>query len=684
MAPNPFPAAQQFLDQEQYVDALNALGPASWADPEAYRIASYALFGLKDYVGAEQMARDGLKPFAPHAELQYALARALFKQKKYAEANQECDAIRAMDSTHGRACFLQAEILRQESRYVDALRRYAEVLTVSSQFATIETPKIAGSLFHGWGTCQFMLRRYADARENYERATKLRPEHSIWWNNLAATELALGRWHESVEHYRTAVACAPNYVYAVKGLPGALSRAGLTNEADTQFEVALGTEPKDLWVPVTYATHLWRRGRYREAKRVACELRDRYRAQRDKLEKEERNEDFADAAQIFATMLDDFELAEDAFRHATIKGQNPVVCADLAITEASILFERCERDPHPPRALRERAAAACRSAIFTMQAYLAGGPKDAVPIDAEQELLGRAYLLLGDFAQAKTYLMRMQRHEQALETLLARTLTAIELKDYPEAIVTAEMALVRDPDDVANRVLFAEALLLGGELEKCESEIRDVLQRAPGTVEAHQILAKVLIEQAEKGDVDLYGQAIAEMDLAWSLAGNANASKAASPALAAAVHYFRGFARSRIYDDPKLTKDDSVILAARDDFRRCLAADSQNHRAAIALRKIEERLRPRNAGWVPDRVAAALCGLIALAIIGTAMFAVGGGYLSEGYGVLFIFGALLFLIASFYLPHLSKLKVAGIELEKSAIDSSVSKVPLQIRKAPMQ
>lgn len=40
MADNPFAVAQQFLDDEKYQQALQALGPEPWLMADAYRIAS--------------------------------------------------------------------------------------------------------------------------------------------------------------------------------------------------------------------------------------------------------------------------------------------------------------------------------------------------------------------------------------------------------------------------------------------------------------------------------------------------------------------------------------------------------------------------------------------------------------------------------------------------------------------
>lgn len=75
-----------------------------------------------------------------------------------------------------------------------------------------------------------------------------------------------------------------------------------------------------------------------------------------------------------------------------------------------------------------------------------------------------------------------------------------------------------------------------------------------------------------------------------------------------------------------------------------------------------------------------MCGLFAMAIFGTAANQWSLGLLTPGYAALFVFGGLMFLIASFYLPQLTKLKAGNVELEKASIESAISKMPLQIRK----
>jgi hypothetical protein len=47
---------------------------------------------------------------------------------------------------------------------------------------------------------------------------------------------------------------------------------------------------------------------------------------------------------------------------------------------------------------------------------------------------------------------------------------------------------------------------------------------------------------------------------------------------------------------------------------------------------------------------------------------------------LLTFGSLLFMVAGLYLPQLLKLKVGGIELEKSSLDQSTPAGPIGIRR----
>jgi len=61
-------------------------------------------------------------------------------------------------------------------------------------------------------------------------------------------------------------------------------------------------------------------------------------------------------------------------------------------------------------------------------------------------------------------------------------------------------------------------------------------------------------------------------------------------------------------------------------------------------------------------------------------FLVTGKLSDPRYDVPVTFGSIILMIAGFYLPRLLKLKVAGIELEKSSVDQVTSSGSIEISK----
>src|SRR6185436_12437153 len=140
-------------------------------------------------------------------------------------------------------------------------------------------------------------------------------------------------------------------------------------------------------------------------------------------------------------------------------------------------------------------------------------------------------------------------------------------------------------------------------------------------------------------------------------AGTPTGSRELMPRERAMVFYLRGFARTRQYDEQKVMKDPSLLISAREDFVKCKVEDPDNHRAGAALRRIDDRLKPRIGGWISDRVAGVSCAALSLGVFATATYRFADGFLEPGYAALLMFGSLLFFIVSFYLPQMLKLKV---------------------------
>lgn len=578
-----------------------------------------------------------------------------------------------------------------ETAPADSLRRSGQPRAALDYFARIATEdpafladkQTSASLYNGWGNALFSLRRFREAREKYELSAAANPAKAVYWSNIGSIRLWCDEWYEAVVAYRKALELSPNFHLAVPGRALAEWRSGLFDEATEHFQAAQAAEPEVIGVCILYCTSLWRAGRYRDARIEAYALCRRYLTHREKIMTTNEIVDLSDAAELFATMLGDFDLAEAALDDAAKADESDFEYAERQLTRAVVAFARAERDVDDRRRLCQEAAAACRSTVHRMQQRFAAHPDDP-RVESELQILGRAYLLLDDLKQAqKTLDLALACSAPTCDTLIAHALLSIKQKQYAAAISSLDAALARDPEDVPTRVLLADALYRAGDLERSEAEARAVLRRAPGAVEAHLVLANVSIDLADKGDVDLYHQALGALDRAWQLTGTVVGSKHFSRDAAAMICYLRGYARTCLYNKQD-RQDTSLLTQARDDFRQSLNFDTGSHHATMALRKLDQRRSEHRARWINDRLSGGTCAALSLVIFAAAACLFALGKLPPGYAIVFLFGSMIFLIASFYLPQILKLKVGSVELEKASVDGAIAKMPLQIRKVQGQ
>jgi hypothetical protein len=99
--------------------------------------------------------------------------------------------------------------------------------------------------------------------------------------------------------------------------------------------------------------------------------------------------------------------------------------------------------------------------------------------------------------------------------------------------------------------------------------------------------------------------------------------------------------------------------------------------------KTEKRLSRFSPQWLTEKVGPLVISGLSLLIFFASQV---GFYIAHskkdyiGYYALFTFGSLIFMVAGLYLPQILKLKVAGIELEKSSVDQITTSGTLGISK----
>jgi hypothetical protein len=145
-----------------------------------------------------------------------------------------------------------------------------------------------------------------------------------------------------------------------------------------------------------------------------------------------------------------------------------------------------------------------------------------------------------------------------------------------------------------------------------------------------------------------------------------------------------GYAKVKLYEASKRPNDEKLLHDALNDFRESYKNDSNNHRAKRAIDKLEKRLEHFSRRSALERIGPWLLTLLSLVVFllsqSNYFFSIPGKQIEIGYYVLLTFGSLMFILAGLSLAQLLKLKVAGIELEKSAVDQITTSGGLGISK----
>jgi tetratricopeptide (TPR) repeat protein len=127
-------------------------------------------------------------------------------------------------------------------------RGYFDQAASSFQLALRDDPSSAEALY-GLGSAYLSQQKTAEARESFERATKLHASYpdtlANAWNNIGLLATREGRTDEAVRCFREAVRLSPDHLIALNNLGNAYRLQKRWDVAGEAFERALGVSPND-------------------------------------------------------------------------------------------------------------------------------------------------------------------------------------------------------------------------------------------------------------------------------------------------------------------------------------------------------------------------------------------------------------------------------------------------------
>jgi len=306
----------------------------------------------------------------------------------------------------------------------------------------------------------------------------------------------------------------------------------------------------------------------------------------------------------------------------------------------------------------------------------------------------REVIELGDMQQATSTEIEYSR--AFLGLVNART------GHYDRAVREFSAALGHEPDDLNYQIGCAEAYLRMGRSAEAERDYRRILEAAPCNVEARIGLAEALTAQGDNGQPGRYELAERQfaqaIELAVSTASPEPRRREGSTALnrrqLATLYYEQGYSLTRIYEAETTRgplrggRASDYLSAARKAFADAIKTDPTHPQAAAAMDRVRQELHERRsvAGTQTSWALVGIC-MVLLVLVHLFFFVPWFRESLEAeyrksltpttYGML-TFGLIALLIAAVSLPQLLKLKVAGIALEKTAVEKATGPASLDL------
>ena len=530
--------------------------------------------------------------------------------------------------------------------------------------------------------------RYDEAVESYRRALELQPDNSRWHSLLGHCLTQLRRYDEAIDHYTRAHELRPDDIPTYLDWANVLAAQKQYDAAIERCRAALEREPGYAYAHHNIAFYLWSQGKYAEGRLAWARACDAY--ERGKQRARDRRD--AEYFLHYGNILDEFRGQVD-HAEAVYKEGLDLQPGDVGLLASLALAHVKQRDRHLQLATgkdrAEHASAAVTAYWRARDAYARAEASygaqqqsaESFRLASYELLLAEVPLALEDYEKAETYLLRASSRDAgstsaraALGVLYSCT------EDLSKAVDHLEAAATMDPDDARVRSNLGRAYCKSGLVDKAEVEFRKALDRAPAHVEALLGLADVYLSMGDAGHSEMYEDAIAQLEEAMRWSASERGSKKLSDPERAAVEYSLGYARARLYEGSRELRDESLLRRAEKHFENATVKDPSHRKAKRARAQLASRLRQSRPKWLTERAAPVvifLLSLVVLVLTQLNFFRWEDAPDATVYSAL-TFGSLLFMVAGLFLPQILKLKVAGIELEKSSTSQISSTGPLGI------
>jgi len=518
------------------------------------------------------------------------------------------------------------DTLFNRSKYQEAMKRYEKALEKDTKHE---------NAYYMLSACLLNLRRYDEAIEQAQNVIDILPEYAPAYNILGLSLAGKKKYDKAIKQYQMAI--EKDYLFLKKHFymnwAGALYQLKDYDEATKKYETAIENDTSDhntyfdfayffteikryddaidqyekcikLKTDFAYAYHnianiLERQGKYLAARKKWQETIDVYLKSSQDAKDTRLSDHFGYYASVLHIVFGELEKAEAVYKEGfAINPENTLILTNLVRLYREKMDEHLTNENFGDMTSAHwKAWEYFKKAEKALTGRLTGTNDSPTLID-----LGELYFIMEKYSEAEGRLLEAIKNDDESSRGYP-ILGAVYLRqnEYKKAIDSFKKAIERDPDDLGLRSSLAEAFLKAGMQDEAEAEYKRILGVTSYHVESLIGLGEVYTAIAEKDDPDKYSDAISFFSKALETADSENRSKNLKKKEQAAVHYSRGYARSKLYERSNF-RNQSLINEALEDFKKCRDCDPSHLKAMRAIEKIETKYGRFSAQSLAEKV----------------------------------------------------------------------------------
>jgi tetratricopeptide (TPR) repeat protein len=687
-----------FAEVGRWADALEYYKAAQRVDDTAAARVSVAgaLRRLNRSAQAIDVLTSAMRDFPGEDGVECEYAECLWASRRYDEALARMRALAAREAYD---ISVLAGRLNELGRVSDALGVFEDESVDS--FSASELNRRRGEFLERLG-------RTRDAEAAYRSALKLSPSNStaayalanLLTHSFGRGDAALGPCEVAMDGY--------NFVYAQIARSMALASAARWQEAEVGFQSLAATSHESdvlfFWGNALLDRNdfVGAEARFREAVSLypggwsarhniafSLEQQGRYREAMDEWDRVLVDYRCAwygttptdpDVAMYLASVLSDRRELGEA---------RAVVCEALRLEPSNVEFlglaidiemacidDGLVDDADGCQRVRQLCSVARR--VFREQAPL----DDPSPAERKQAfIVASACVAVGDLDDAEEIVSPILRYDSDGQLHSMMGVIASRRENHDRALALFQHAISLGRNSFTDRTNVGDALRAVGRLEDAETQYWLILNATRDQVDAQLGLAETYARLGDRDqDDEQYERAISHAEEALRRGTGARASRILSRQERAEARYLIGYACVKRQALGGLLAN-RTLQRARSEFDTAWKVSGQRLEKA---RRARDKIRHGNSAAREERVAR--IGTIVVLLFAFAAFVLAQiaffkhAPIGDAYYVGLTCGALLFIVVGLYLPHILKLRVGSIELEKSAASEASAYTSLGIQR----